>query len=371
MATGGEPLVTRREVVSGVTREVVSAGAAGEITTVLDRPEGGGGVDPRDTPLAAVVPSRRRGEPVPRWVETIPGFCRSLFLALSEGTCRTYLEALSRYIREVGDPLEVSPAEVEAFLARSATRPGPGGEPRPRAASTRVVELAALRRYHRWAVREGLRPDDPTATIELRAAEPYRDLTALSADQVRSLLAAIPDSDEGTRLRCLLLWYLLSGRRRVEILRLRWGDLDLEAGTYTYTRKGGRSEKRSLLPVLRDLTLAYARRCKVSTRPDRPVFPGRFGNEALSPRHVTRLITRAAAQADLPTRRPVHALRHSYARLLREVGASVEDVQHSLDHASLATTTTYLRKLEGAGDPFGPQLAELLLGADEGGTGAA
>ena len=102
--------MTRREVVSGVTREVVSAGAAGEITTVLDRPEGGGGVDPRDTPLAAVVPSRRRGEPVPRWVETIPGFCRSLFLALSEGTCRTYLEALSRYIREVGDPLEVSPA---------------------------------------------------------------------------------------------------------------------------------------------------------------------------------------------------------------------------------------------------------------------
>ena len=69
---------------------------------------------------------------------------------------------------------------------------------------------------------------------------------------------------------------------------------------------------------------------------------------------MTRLITPAAAQAGLPTRRPVHALRHSYARLLREVGASVEDVQHSLDHASLATTTTYLRKLEGVGDPFGP-----------------
>jgi integrase/recombinase XerD len=373
MAAAGEPLVPHREfaMADGGRMPVGGGGpesvaepleAAGNRVTSVAGPAQES-VDPRDTPLAAVVPSSRRGEPVPLWVETIPGFCRSLFLALSEGTCRTYLEALSRYIREVGDPLEVSPAEVEAFLARSATRLGLGGEPRPRAASTRVVELAALRRYHRWAVREGLRPDDPTTSIELRAAEPYRDLTALSADQVRSLLAAIPDNDEGARLRCLLLWYLLSGRRRVEILRLRWGDLDLEAGTYTYTRKGGKSEKRSLLPVLRDLTLAYARRCKVPTGPERPVFPGRFGNDALSPRHVTRLITRAAAQAELPTRRPVHALRHSYARLLREVGASVEDVQHSLDHASLATTTTYLRKLEGAGDPFGPQLAELLLGA--------
>ena len=155
-------------------------------------------------------------------------------------------------------------------------------------------------------------------------------------------------------MRCLLLWYLLSGRRRVEILRLRWGDLDLEAGTYTYTRKGDKSEKRSLLPVLRDLTLAYARRCKVPTGPERPVFPGRFGNEALSPRHVTRLITRAAAQADLPTRRPVHSLRHSYARLLREVGASVEDVQHSprprlaRDHHHLSA------QAGGRRHPFGP-----------------
>jgi site-specific recombinase XerD len=75
---------------------------------------------------------------------------------------------------------------------------------------------------------------------------------------------------------------------------------------------------------------------------------------------VTRLIAAAATAAGITAPRPVHALRHSYARLLREVGATVEDVQHSLDHASLATTSTYLRKLEGSEDPFGPRLAELL-----------
>jgi site-specific recombinase XerD len=62
-------------------------------------------------------------------------------------------------------------------------------------------------------------------------------------------------------------------------------------------------------------------------------------------------------------RRPVHSLRHTYSRMLRQVGASVEDVQASLDHSSLATTATYLRKLEGAEDQWGPLLALLLTQA--------
>jgi hypothetical protein len=59
---------------------------------------------PDVTPLAAVVPFRRIGEVVPRWEATLPGFLRSLFLAVSEGTARTYLEALTRYIQAIDDP---------------------------------------------------------------------------------------------------------------------------------------------------------------------------------------------------------------------------------------------------------------------------
>lgn len=350
---------------------VTAAGAPAEGSIELSGAVGAPLVDPRDTPLAAVVPSALRGEVVPQWQATLPQFCTALFLALSAGSCRTYLEALSRWIRWLGedDPLAATPAQVEAFLARPAERASGEAEPRPRAASSRLVERAALRRYYRWAVRDGLRATDPTAAVELRTPDPYRDVTALSADDARRFLEGIPtDTAEGKRLRCLCLWYLLSGRRRAEIVRLRWGDLDVENLTYMYTRKGGQRERRPLLPVLRDVTLDYARECELSRQAERPVFPGRFRTHPISPRHVTRLMAQAAAHAEVSGRRPVHALRHSYARLLREVGAAVEDVQHALDHASLATTTTYLRKLEGADDPYGPRLAELLLGSPEGGT---
>src|SRR5690606_22107773 len=46
----------------------------------------------------------------------------------------------------------------------------------------------------------------------------------------------------------------------------------------------------------------------------------------------------------------LHVLRHTAAKLRRDVGQTVEDVSSFLDHASLAVTTTYLRRLEGEED---------------------
>ena len=46
----------------------------------------------------------------------------------------------------------------------------------------------------------------------------------------------------------------------------------------------------------------------------------------------------------------VHLLRHTAAKLRRDVGESVESVSQFLDHSSLAVTTTYLRRLEGQRD---------------------
>lgn len=46
----------------------------------------------------------------------------------------------------------------------------------------------------------------------------------------------------------------------------------------------------------------------------------------------------------------LHVLRHSAAKLRRDVGESVESVSAFLDHSSLAVTTVYLRRLEGQSD---------------------
>src|SRR5207245_4795835 len=85
--------------------------------------------------------------------------------------------------------------------------------------SSQSGELAALRRCYRWARCEGLRQDDRTEGIGPPGREPCARARGLSAEEVARLLAVIPaDSAAGLRLRALVLAYLLTGRRRSEVL---------------------------------------------------------------------------------------------------------------------------------------------------------
>ncbi len=58
----------------------------------------------------------------------------------------------------------------------------------------------------------------------------------------------------------------------------------------------------------------------------------------------------------------VHTLRHTAAKLRRQSGASLEDVQAVLGHATIATTARYLARLEGTRDAGWQAAAQLLDG---------
>ena len=136
------------------------------------------------------------------------------------------------------------------------------------------------------------------------------------------------------------------GPRHAEVLRLCWGDIDLDGRTYTYEGKGGRSERRELAPELAAATERWAARSLADRRPDALVVLGRWPVAPVSPqliRDQLQLVAQTAGLGEL--RRPIHTLRHTNARLRREVGASVEDVLSALDHASLATTAVYLTRV--------------------------
>lgn len=53
----------------------------------------------------------------------------------------------------------------------------------------------------------------------------------------------------------------------------------------------------------------------------------------------------------------VHALHHTFARVMLEQGAAVTEIQRQLVHGHLVTTQRYLESLESADNPYGEQLA--------------
>ncbi|PZS28676.1 MAG: hypothetical protein DLM58_16690 [Pseudonocardiales bacterium] len=287
-------------------------------------------------------------------------FARHLGLSARQRTAGAYLDTLQRLLAFELDPLQAERGELEQFLSRS--RRGRWGDwEGSLSPSTQTAELAVLRRFYRWARSEGLRQDDPTDGIRPPRREAYARARGLSAEEVARLMAAIPvESAAGLRLRALVLAYLLTGRRRSEVLNLRWRDLDLEGGFYRYTGKGGKERQRVLPPPVRQAILAYARAAGSARRPEDAVFPGRWRDQPVDGKYIGEQLRQAAELAGIQLERPLHTLRHSYARALRRVEAPLEAVQSALDHSNLATTSVYLRQLEGQEDPWWPKLAQEL-----------
>ena len=94
-------------------------------------------------------------------------------------------------------------------------------------------------------------------------------------------------------------------------------------------------------------------------RTDESLWPDtRHGRGITSGTFYTNL-RRYLKKAGLPLA-GVHIFRHSAAKLRRDAGESIEEVSRFLDHSNLATTTTYLRRLEGETDKTWGRVAEAI-----------
>lgn len=90
------------------------------------------------------------------------------------------------------------------------------------------------------AVMANVIPANPVRDVQsLRSKTRPKGATALSADQLRTLLAEIRASEycAGNDLADPLIILMATGLRRSELLALRWSDFDANAGTLTVTGK--------------------------------------------------------------------------------------------------------------------------------------
>ena len=299
--------------------------------------------------------------------ESLSGWERALYAFLAEkerrsGSRRTvegYSRMLQHFFGAVGKPPErVTSPEVFAFAH------GVGLSGREPSAVTIGARMACVSSFYRFLIRMGLVASNPCDQLERPRVSPSPP-RGLTAEDIRRLLAAIPDTPVGLRDRAIILTLTLTGRRRAEVLGLKRGDISSENGTayYTYRGKGGKRAKRELpRPAYEAIDTALTAWGKSPTTmdPGESLWPSRHADgRGLTSGTFYGNLKRHLRNAGLPPA-GVHILRHSAAKLRRDAGESVEEVSRFLDHSSLAVTTVYLRRLEGQEDRGWQKVAEAL-----------
>ena len=266
---------------------------------------------------------------------------------LADNTLAAYRRDLERYVgflrsRRVRTLGDVDARTIRAFIASvSASTHGPDAEPYHATTVSRM--LSTVRTFHRFALREGIVDDDPTAGV-VRPRLPRALPHPLTVEEVAAIVEAPGDATPAAaRDRAILELLYGAGLRVSELVGLDVDDVDLEDAS---VRVLGKGSKERLVPVgrmARDAVAAYLTRGRPALATGRSrgaLFLNARGGR-LTRQSCSRLLDAHRRRAGIPRVVTPHDLRHSFATHLLEGGADVRVVQELLGHASVATTQVY------------------------------
>ena len=303
-------------------------------------------------PQLLPAPSREGAAP---WERTLYAFLgEKERRSGSRRTVESYARMLWPFFERAGSPETIAPAHVLAWAY------GIGASGREPSSATVGARIAALSSFYRFLIRMNVATGNPCDAVE-RPRTVQSVARGLNAEEVRRLLAVVPDTVAGRRDRALLLTFILTGRRRSEVIGLTASDISLEGETafYSYKGKGGKRGRRELpRPAFEALcaTLADAGLGLAEMDQATSLWQAEAGTRGLTGSTFYSRFRRYLRLAGLqPT--GLHVLRHTAAKLRRDAGATIEAVSSFLDHGSLAVTSVYLRRLEGESDRTWPDVA--------------
>jgi integrase len=232
---------------------------------------------------------------------------------------------------------------------------------RPTTIYTRICFISS---FFEWALRTpALREQITSNPVRLampKARKPYQTESTKSwtDDELQKIVEVVRAKAEtgdivGKRDYALLLFYLITGMRRQEVIWLRGRNLKLEEDAIVITSKvkggdyvGREVRDEGLKSALLDYLSASDRLTVLKadgplwTRHDRAGKPG----AALSSHSFVKNLKQYARQAGVGDVH-LHQTRHSYARIIAEESGSITDTQDALGHRNAATTRIYVQRI--------------------------
>lgn len=270
------------------------------------------------------------------------------YLSVERGLSKASVEAYRRdlhdyfaylYAQNVKDLEDIERENITDYIADLRKR--------DYAASSIERHVAALKGFHKFAVREGIAKTDLAASVPL-PKKADRLPEAITIDQIASLLdQSFEDSPAGLRDKAILEMLYGCGLRVSELCSLGFSNLLLDDDLVRVRGKGGKERLVPLLGSARQALDEYLRdgrpylhpKNNARTQDPDAIFLNARGGR-LTRRTVCKLVEKYGRNVHIEGLHP-HTLRHSFATHLLEGGADLRVLQEMLGHSDISTTQIY------------------------------
>lgn len=273
-------------------------------------------------------------------VETIERFLNYLTVekGLSQNTIEAYkndIRKFQKYLGEFGKDI-LSFTKNDFILYLNHLRDS-GNQ-----TSTIARNITSLRGLCRFMLSEGIIEEDPVENLD--TPKGWKRLPKiLSIDEVSSLLEKPKGKTLSLRDKAILQLIYSSGLRASEIINLKLGDINFEAGFITVTGKGSKERivpvnERTLKSIKRYMEKLRLLLLKKKTTPN--LFIAK-GGKPMTRQRLWQLIK--LYSEGLSSKVSPHTLRHCFASHLLNGGADLRALQKMLGHADISTTQIYTK----------------------------
>jgi integrase/recombinase XerD len=233
----------------------------------------------------------------------------------------------------------LAPGAVQRYISERLRAPGQrGGKLSP---VTLSKELSGLRGFLTWCKRHHLVVDVP-AWEAPEAISDYEPVS-LSREEMLRVLAELPPLDRHPKRQPVRAYFAVmwaTSLRRGTMARIRWEDLDLDAGTVSIRASQDKKRMARVLPLTDEAVQEL-----------RAIAPGVglvFGKRDYRT-SLRKAAERAGIDSEIAERLGNHSVRHSRLTDMASRSKNIAAIQYMAGHKDLASTMRYVHgKLESA-----------------------
>ncbi len=210
-------------------------------------------------------------------------------------------------------------------------------------ATTICRNLAAVKMFHRFLVRENLAKEDPTTLVDTPKLWKRMPSVLTQAEIEKMISAASGKKPQEVRDQAIMEIFYASGLRVSELSDLKTTSINYDVG---FVRAVGKGSKERIIPLgmkAREAIQKYllkARPKLLKAQTNDVLFLSRLGKK-ISRQSLWSVIKFYARKANIKKTIKPHTLRHTFATHLLEHGADLRSVQEMLGHADISTTQIY------------------------------